>query len=98
MGKQKDYIYLVRRGNHYRIEAASGVNQDHLCLVHRIQTQNMDALRCSLFEHFTEKKMEGEWFELDNSDVALLKRIEYTKGVLSEEAIALIIEEGAGGN
>lgn len=44
-------------------------------LLHIIETDDCTALEARLHRHFAEKRVRGEWFELDDNDIAAIKRL-----------------------
>ena len=81
------YVYLIAADNGtYKIGVSvdpkrrvkkMGINLPYeLEVVHTIPTEDMLATEKALHALFADKRVGGEWFELDESDVTLVKRIE----------------------
>lgn len=50
-------------------------------LVHSIHTQNCDETERLLHEHFAHKRVNGEWFDLTEEDIAWIKLGNYTEKI-----------------
>jgi len=80
---QKGYVYLMRSGKHYKIGASKDpdTRRDFLGtkppfeieIVCTIPTDDMFGLEDELHVQFSDKHVNGEWFELEPSDVAYIK-------------------------
>ena len=58
-----------------RIKSINAANPEHVELIHTIPTDNMEQLELMLHEHFKDKRLNGEWFGLDDNDVATIVNI-----------------------
>ena len=66
IGKTKD---TVRRGSEIRIQLPERVN-----LIHSIKTDDPSGIESYWHNRFESKRMNGEWFDLNPSDVKAFKR------------------------
>ena len=84
-GPSNGFVYLFRAGDIYKIglsinpkqrsKAVKAPNGQDIIIEHQISTDDMGALEQALHYRFSDKRLEGEWFELTDSDV------EYVKGL-----------------
>ena len=75
------YVYLLRSGTHYKIgktrDLESRIDQIRLQLpwpvevVHKIETDDPDGIETYWHKRFSEKRENGEWFDLTSDDVAV---------------------------
>lgn len=82
---KKGFIYVLKCGPHYKIGLSQNIDKriEQLSvtppfdveLIHTIETDDMYNLESFLHDRFSEKRKNGEWFELDKAD------IEYIKGL-----------------
>lgn len=84
---QNGSVYLLQSGSHYKIGRSSEIERrikqvsiampEKVELVHTIQTD--DAVGIELYWHrrFSEKRMNGEWFNLSPADVRAFRRRKY---------------------
>jgi hypothetical protein len=76
------FVYVMRSGPHYKIGASKNPGQRLTQLqtqppfeiegVMGFETDDMLDLEHAIHEHFADKRVNGEWFLLDDADVALL--------------------------
>ena len=79
------YVYLLQAGPYYKIGASTNVkrrirqlatlppfNLHLLCTLH---TDDMYGLEQGLHERFAAKRVNGEWFELDQEDVGYIQQL-----------------------
>lgn len=66
IGKTKD---TVRRGTEIRIQLP-----ERMTLIHSIKTDDPSGIEAYWHRRFEPKRMEGEWFDLNSSDVKAFKR------------------------
>ncbi len=66
IGKTKD---MVRRGTEIRIQLP-----EKLDLIHSIQTDDPSGVEAYWHRRFDEKRMNGEWFDLNSADIRAFKR------------------------
>ncbi|OGG59705.1 hypothetical protein A2765_03900 [Candidatus Kaiserbacteria bacterium RIFCSPHIGHO2_01_FULL_56_24] len=66
IGKTND---TVRRGNELRIQLP-----ENLDLIHSIKTDDTSGIEAYWHRRFENKRMNGEWFDLDSSDIKAFKR------------------------
>jgi hypothetical protein len=79
------HVYLIRSGNTYKIGKAKNVDfrvtsispvlPYPVELIHSIELDGYDTLESELHQRFAGKRLNGEWFSLDDADV------EYIKGI-----------------
>jgi len=77
------HVYLLKAGPYYKIGISAQVDERikqlsvlppfDIELIHAIYDTNMYALEKDLHERFAPKRKNGEWFELDDSDVEYIK-------------------------
>ncbi len=77
-------IYLVKSGRHYKIGRSNSAERrtyelsiklpEPLTVVHVIKTDDPVGIEAYWHERFKAKRVRGEWFDLDSSDVAAFKR------------------------
>ena len=80
---QAGYVYLLKGGDHYKIGLSKDANRRmeeispkmpfETELICTVSTEDMYALEAALHELYADKRANGEWFELDEADVALFK-------------------------
>lgn len=78
------FVYLLRSGRYYKVGRtnATGRREYELAiqlpepakLVHRISTDDPEGIETYWHQRFAAKRMRGEWFKLDASDIAAFKR------------------------
>lgn len=66
IGKTSD---TVRRGSELRVQLPEKMN-----LIHSIKTDDPSGVEAYWHKHFGEKRMNGEWFDLNSSDIKAFKR------------------------
>jgi hypothetical protein len=79
------YVYLLRGDNCYKIGLSNNVYRRwkevspklpfETEIVTMIATEDMYKLEASLHKKFSGKRMNGEWFDLDNEDVEYIKKL-----------------------
>ena len=77
--KQSGEVYLIKANNFYKIGATSNVKRRiseistsipfEISIITTITTDDMYKLEASLHDRFSEKRVNGEWFILEQSDV-----------------------------
>ena len=60
-------ISPIERGNHFNVKSPYAVEY-----IHGIRTNNMRRLEKLLHKQYANKRLNGEWFDLDDSDIGLL--------------------------
>jgi hypothetical protein len=80
---QTGFVYLFQAGNIYKIglsinpqqraKTIRAPNEQSIVIEHQISTEDMYALENALHRRFSNKRLEGEWFELDPADVEYIK-------------------------
>lgn len=83
-GIQLGYVYLIKSGKHFKIgrSNAAGRREYELAIqlpdkaetIHKIQTDDPPGIEAYWHKRFAEKRKNGEWFELDSSDVKVFRR------------------------
>lgn len=81
--KSAGYVYLLHHDGLYKIGMAeklsrrltqiSPVMPHEVTLVHSIKTNDMIGLEAELHEQYASKRMNGEWFALNDKDVQAIK-------------------------
>lgn len=81
--QREGYVYVIQAGPYYKIGHAINVSKRleqyapklpwEVTLIHSIQSADRIALESYLHKRFADKRCNGEWFELDEEDVAWLK-------------------------
>lgn len=66
IGKTRD---MVRRGTEIRIQLP-----EELILIHSIKTDDVSGIESYWHKRFAEKRMKGEWFDLNANDIKAFKR------------------------
>lgn len=77
-------VYVVRSGRYYKIGFTNSIGRreyelkiqlpERAVLIHKIQTDDPEGIEAYWHKRFQAKRKNGEWFALDVSDVAALKR------------------------
>ncbi len=77
-------VYLLRNGKHYKIGKTDNLDQrirhirlavpGKLELLHELETDDPTGIELYWHRRFASKRIEGEWFRLDSSDVAAFRR------------------------
>jgi hypothetical protein len=78
------YVYLMKSGRHYKIGFSNSVGRREWELgikipippktVHYIKTDDPAGVEAYWHKRFSEKRGEGEWFDLSQQDIAAFKR------------------------
>ena len=82
---REGFIYVLKCGPHYKIGLSQNVDRrvEQLSvtppfdveLIHTIETDDMFKLESFLHDKFSEKRKNGEWFELTEADVEYIKEL-----------------------
>lgn len=77
--KIEGYVYLVRCGPYYKIGRTKDLSArisklaillpHPLLIIHTIPTDNPAELESCFHDHYSEKRLNGEWFNLDEKDI-----------------------------
>jgi hypothetical protein len=77
-------VYLMKSGKYYKIGKANHVGQRNYSLgtklpekieiIHEISTDDPFGIEKYWHNRFKEKRLKGEWFDLDNKDIQAFKR------------------------
>jgi hypothetical protein len=78
------YVYLIKAGKHYKIGKANAVNRrfsqlriqlpDRAELVHQITTDDPFGIEAYWHTRFSDKRLNGEWFTLNQQDIKAFRR------------------------
>ena len=78
------FVYLMKSGRFYKIGLSNDVGRrvyelgiqlpEKLVEVHRIETDDPQGIERYWHQRFADKRLNGEWFQLDKADVAALKQ------------------------
>src|ERR1700687_5405272 len=81
---QEGFVYLLKSGRHYKIGKSNALGRREYELaiqlpekaktVHVIKTDDPSGIEAYWHKRFEAKRMNGEWFELDSSDVKAFRR------------------------
>ena len=79
------FVYVVKCAGYYKIGATRNATQriarfetsyPHDLKVHRVaHVQNMSLVESSLHTRFADKRVKGEWFNLDSNDLRVIARL-----------------------
>jgi hypothetical protein len=79
------WVYILQAGPFYKIGKTKNVDRRvgqlatlppfDIEIIHTIKTKDMGQLELELHEKFAEKRKRGEWFELEEGDIAWLKTL-----------------------
>jgi hypothetical protein len=77
-------VYLAKSGRHYKIGRSNSVGRrehelaiqlpDRLQMIHSFRTDDPIGIEAYWHERFKDKRLNGEWFALEPSDIAAFKR------------------------
>ena len=78
------FVYLIRAGRFYKIGKTNAAGRrereialqlpDRAVTVHVIRTDDPSGIKSYWHQRFGAKRRNGEWFDLDRSEVAIFKR------------------------
>ena len=78
------FVYLLKSGRHYKIGRSVSVGQrerqlaiqlpEKVTTIHSIKTDDPVGIEAYWHKRFASKRKNGEWFELDSSDIGIFKR------------------------
>jgi hypothetical protein len=83
-GSEVGYVYLMKSGRYYKVGRSNAVGRrerelaiqlpEKAEMVHSIKTDDPVGIENYWHSRFSERRMNGEWFELTAMDVAAFKR------------------------
>jgi len=91
--KRLGYLYVIRHNNLFKIGSARNLTNrltqlrtaaPYLQRVHSILSPEYKSLERWLHMYFNRKRVIGEWFDLDEADIAFIKTVD-AKGTQLEE-------------
>lgn len=84
-------IYFIKVGNYYKIGATRDLykrfhsiqvcNPEKCSIVHSIKTNDMKLTERLFHYQFERKKLQGEWYQLTDADIAYIKSGQYSKAI-----------------
>jgi hypothetical protein len=87
---KEGFVYILKCGPYYkiglsqvvdkRVEQLSTIPPFDVELIYTIETDDMYGLESSLHNKFSEKRKNGEWFELEGADLEYIKGLEAQDG------------------
>lgn len=81
---ERGFVYMGKRGSHYRVGRSKDLDQrrndhninqpEYFEYIHVIETDDMVHIEDYWHKRFESKKLKGEWFKLNSSDIKAFKR------------------------
>ena len=81
--KKSGFVYVIQSNKYYKIGQTKKLNArlgdlsrtcpDGIELITSVFSEDVKSLEASFHHKFSSKRIHGEWFELDNNDIAYIK-------------------------